>query len=183
MENKRSIEKILKKVFHFFTKKEKKHHPGIFHCHKDKPLIRRKLLSLLGQKEISILAVYLDKRKVYTQMQNEKHVLYNYVANILLDRIYTKKLIPIENSIKLVASRRETNKFLNDNFQRYLEGQIHKNHKLPIKVLIKTPAEEKGLQLVDFACWAIFRKKEFGDESYYELIKEKIIEEDSLFPE
>jgi len=49
-------------------------------------------------------------------------------------------------------------------------------------VVIKTPYEEKSLQAVDFVSWAIFRKYEYGDDSYYDLIKDKIMEENPLFP-
>ena len=35
----------------------------------------------------------INKKKVYTKLQDEKQVLYNYVTNILLDRIISKKLI------------------------------------------------------------------------------------------
>ena len=51
-----------------------------------------------------------------------------------------------------------------------------------MEVEIKTPSEEKSLQAVDFVSWAIFRKYEFGDDSYYNVVKEKIIEENPLFP-
>lgn len=41
--------------------------------------------------------------------------------------------------------------------------------------------EEKGLQAVDFVSWAIFRKYERGDFEFYELIKDKIVDERLLF--
>jgi hypothetical protein len=49
-------------------------------------------------------------------------------------------------------------------------------------VEIRPPHQEKSLQVVDVACWAIFRKQEHGDSSYYNLIKQKIVEENPLFP-
>jgi len=128
------------------------------------------------------MAIYLNKKKVYTKLQDEKHVLYNYVTNILIDRVYSKKLVPLNEKINLVASRRETNKFLNHNFKHYLENQVAENHKLSIEVNIKTPSEEKSLQVVDFVSWAIYRKMQHGDESYYNLIKQKIVDISPLFP-
>ena len=128
------------------------------------------------------MSIYLNKAKVYTKLKEEKHVLYNYVANILLDRIMSKKLVDTKAQIKLYAAKRETNKFLNENFKEYLRKQIQGHHKLKISVEIKRPSEEKSLQVVDFASWAIFRKYEHQDDSYYNLIKNKIIEESPLFP-
>ncbi len=104
------------------------------------------------------------------------------MAYIFLDRIYTKKILSPDLAIELIASRRETNKFFNDNFKSYLSRQIRNKHKGILKVSVKTPTEEKCLQAVDFLSWAIFRKYERGDDSYYNLFKKRIIEENPLFP-
>ena len=129
------------------------------------------------------MTIYLNKNKVYTRLQDEKQVLYNYVTNILLDRVYTKRIIPIRmKNIELIASRRETNKFLNENFKSYLNNQAKNRHRVDIKVQIKTPSEEKTLQAVDFVSWAIFRKYEYADDTFYNIIKNRMVEENPLFP-
>ena len=181
VENKRSIEKIVRKT-HSELKKKHKRRFGVLHAVKEKPITRQRLLKRLSEKDCAIMTIYLNKKRVYTKLQNEKQVLYNYVANILLDRIYTKKLLSSTKNILLVASRRETNKFLNQNFKNYLNDQMVNRYKVNVEVVIKTPHEEKSLQAVDFASWAIFRKYEYGDDSYYNLIKNKIVEENPLFP-
>lgn len=71
---------------------------------------------------------------------------------------------------------------MNENFKNYLNIQVKNRHKVAIKIIIKSPAEEKSLQAVDFTSWAIFRKYEYGDDSYYNIIKNKIVEENPLFP-
>ncbi len=179
--NKGPIEKIIKKTHSELQKKYKRKF-GIIHAFKEKPITRQRLLKRLAEKDCSIMTIYLNKMRVYTKLQNEKQVLYNYAANILLDRIYTKRLVSSPSKIFLVASRRETSKFLNENFKNYLNNQIKNKHKIDIEVLIKAPHEEKSLQAVDFASWAIFRKYEYGDDRYYNLIKNKIAEENPLFP-
>jgi len=182
IQKKRLVERIVKKIFKTFSKKQIKAHHGVLHCYKEHPRIRKKVLTSLNDiKSVSILAIYLNKKKVYTKLQNEKPVLYNYVTNILLDRLYTKKLIPINEPIYLIASRRETNKFLNANFKKYLKHKIKSDHHLDIQIDIKPLADEKCLQVVDFASWAIFRSKERQDGSYRNLIKKRIIEESGLF--
>lgn len=181
VKRKEPIEKIVKKIFRSLTLKERRSHRGVLHCYKEAAKTRTKLLTTLNTKDVSIISIYLNKKKVYTKLQNEKHILYNYVANILLDRICTKNLIPKNEPIYLIASRRETNRFLNQNFKDYLKNQIQANHKLNIKIEIKPSCDEKGLQAVDFVCWAIFRKREHSDNTYYDLIKQKITEENPLF--
>ncbi|MBU2446899.1 MAG: DUF3800 domain-containing protein [Bacteroidetes bacterium] len=181
IENKRPIEKIVKTIIRSLKKKSRKHHSGTLHANKEKPEIKKKLLQLLADKDIRVISIYLNKLKVYTRLQDEKHVLYNYVANILLDRVYTKKLIPIDKVVHLIASKRETNKFLNQNFKNYLQQKTTDKHKVKLNIEVKYPSEEKCLQAVDFICWSIFRKREFGDDTYYKIIKEKIFEESGLF--
>jgi len=180
-EQKRSTEKIIKKIYQNFSKAELNKHKNCLHCYKEKPGIRIKLLNLLNEKNIKIMAIYLNKSKVYSKLHDEKQVLYNYVTNILLDRIFSKRLVARKETIILIASKRETNKFLNENFKDYLEKQTQNNHNQHIEVKIKTPFEEKCLQVIDFVCWSLFRKYEHGDESYINIIQNKIIEENGLF--
>ncbi|MGD0522942.1 MAG: DUF3800 domain-containing protein [Candidatus Microgenomates bacterium] len=180
--DKKPIEKVVKKIHSGLRKKIKRLSGGVLHSTKEKPVTRKRMLSLLTKCNCSIMTIYLNKSKVYTNLQEEKHVLYNYVVNILLDRIMKKKLVDINSMIYLVASKRETNKFLNENFKTYLKSQISNKHRVKIDVSIKSPSQEKALQAVDFVSWAIFRKCEMEDETYYRLIKGKIIEENPLFP-
>jgi len=47
----------------------------------------------------------------------------------------------------------------------------------------KRPIEKiVSKQAVDFVSWSIFRKYQYGNESYYNFIKQKIAEESPLFP-
>jgi len=176
----RSLEKLLSSIHRNRRKKFKKS-GKVLHAYHTEPETRIRLLKKLSSNNIKIMTIYLNKSKVHTHLQEEQHVLYNFVTNILLDRIYTRKLIPIEGKITLIASRKDTNKFLNGNFKSYLEHQTSKNHKLKLTVLVQTAQREKCLQAVDFVSWAIFRKYEFKDKYYYEMIKGKIVEENLLF--
>lgn len=178
--NKRSIEKCVKKVHAGLRKKYKK--VGVLHAYTEEPVTRKRLLSLLNERDCKIMTILLNKRKVYTKLQDEKPVLYNYVTNILLDRIFSKKLLQSDDSIEIVASRKETNKFLNQNFKSYLRLQLAEHHNIKVAISIKTPSEEKTLQAVDFVSWAIFRKYENKDNTYYNMIRNRIIEENPLFP-
>jgi len=181
--DKRTLEKIVKKIFQGFDKLQFKHHSGVLHAFRETPKTRQKFLGMFHERKAAdIITIYLNKKKVYTRLKDEKQVLYNYVTNILLDRVCEKKLIPIAEKITLIASRRETNKFLNENFCQYLKGQVKGNHELDIEIEIKSPAAEKCLQAADMISWSIFRKYEHDDEGYYQIIKENIVEENPLFP-
>lgn len=180
--DKRGLEKMVKKIFGGFSKLEIKNHRGVLHAYKETPKTRQRLLNLFHEhRNSNVLVIYLNKSKVYTKLQDEKHILYNYVTNILLDRVCTKKLIPTNEKIFLIASKRETNKFLNQNFSNYLSSQIKGNHQLDIEIEIKSPNQERALQVVDVLSWSVFRKYEHGDESYYNIFKQDIVEENPLF--
>ena len=125
------------------------------------------------------MALILNKEKVYTRLQTEKHILYNWVVNLLIDVLITKNILPQEEKIFFIASRRETNKTLNENFLSYLESQ--NKDKLDIEFVIKTPCQEKGLQVVDIVSYVIYQKYENGNDERYGMIEELIIEEKNLF--
>lgn len=180
--DKKSVENIIKKMVRSLHKKQLKSHHGVLHSYKENASTRQKVLTTLAEKDVQILAIRLNKQKV-RKLKDKKHVLYNFVTHILVDRLLTsRKLLAVGGKITLVASRRETKKLLNENFQTYVKRQVSKNHKLNLEVVVKTPDQEKGLQAADMACWAIYRKWEHKDGSYYRLIKSKIIEDRPLFP-
>lgn len=125
------------------------------------------------------MALILNKEKVYTRLQNEKHILYNWVVNLLIHVLITKNILPQEEKIFFIASRRETNKTLNENFLSYLKSQ--NKDKLDIEFIIETPYQKKGLQVVDVLSYAIYQKYENGNDELYSMIEKLIIEEKFLF--
>jgi hypothetical protein len=180
--DKNSLDRLIKKFYRGLININIKNHGGVLHAHKEAPNIRKKLLNLFHDKKpAKIITIFLDKKKVYARLHDEKHVLYNYITNILLDRVCSKKMLRTTDKIIIVASRRETNKYLNANFSSYIKDQVRNNHKLNIEIEITSPSNEKGLQIADVISWSIFRKYEHGDDSYYNIIKSEIVEENPLF--
>lgn len=177
--NHRSIEKCVKTVFSGLKKKYKM--IGVLHAHKEESVTRRRLLHCLVGKECQAIAIVLNKSRVYTHLQDEKAVLYNYVTNILLDRILSKKIIDTSGVTHIIAAQKETNRFLNENFKGYLMQQAKNNHGLPISVHIATTHKEKGLQAADCVSWALFREYEYGDDQYSRIVKGIVVEEVFLY--
>lgn len=177
---KRRIGKIVSNTF-LTLKKSKKRKSGILHAYKESAKTRFRLLNKLTVEDIKIMTISLDKEKVYTDITSEKNILYSNIVNILLNKIYTLKLIPTDEKIYLIASKRETNKLLNDNFKKYIEG--NKDNKFSIEVSILSPEKDKCLQAVDFVSWSIYRKYKNGDYDYYNVIKNNIVEESWMYGE
>ena len=82
-ENKKSLEKIVKKTHSELNKKIKRI-IGVLHATNEKPITRQRLLKRLSKTDCSIMYIYLNKKEVFTRLQDEKDVLYNYITNILL---------------------------------------------------------------------------------------------------
>ena len=181
-ENKNLVDKIPKKIFKWFSKKQIKIRKGwVLHCNKEDIQTKNKLLNIVWSNDkIKVFSIILDKTKLYTSLKNDKNTLYNIIVNKLLFRIYNKEIINTSN-IVFYASKRDTNKFLNNEFKSFLEQEIKNNHWKNIDVIIKSHYEDRSLQVVDFISWAIFKKYEFKDESFYNLIKGNILEENFMY--
>jgi len=177
----KKIEKVIKNIRKGLKKKYKLKELHAYHA--DNTTKHRMLKKLSELDDLKVLCIILNKKKVYVDLQNQKNHLYNFTANILLDRLHNKNIIKIDEPVSLYIDKKDTNKFIRENFEKYLKDNLIKrgnNGKIEIK--IKASHTEKCLQAVDFVSWAIFRKYEKGDYEYYEDIKGKIIEESLLFP-
>jgi len=176
----RRIEKVVKSIHKSLSKKNRK--VSELHAYHMNALTKRRLLSDLAEvDDMKILCIILNKKKVYIDLQNQKNYLYNYTANLLLDRLHSKEVLPAGESVKLFIDQKDTNKFIKENFENYLKSKLS-NWSNSIDIKIKPSHTEKCLQAVDFASWAIFRKYELNDYEFYDIIKDKIIEERLLFP-
>lgn len=176
--DKRALERVVKKVWKPLKEKHKR--LGELHAYHADPITRTRLLQKLSKvDDLKIMCIILNKQKVYLDLQNQKNYLYNYTANILLDRLHQKGVIP-NGSIELYIDRKDTKKSLTSNFTNYLESSMGKRGGA-LRVTLHTSHENKSIQAVDFISWAIFRKYEYDDYEYYTLIAEKIIDERLLF--
>ncbi len=180
IDNHKKIEKVIKNIRKGLKKKFKLKELHAYHA--DSITKHRMLKKLSEIEDLKVLCVILNKKKVYIDLQNQKNYLYNYTANILLDRLHNKKIIRTDESISLYIDQKDTSKFIRENFEKYLKENLTKrgNNGI-IEIKIKPSHTEKCLQAVDFVSWAIFRKYEKGDYEYYEDIKDRIIEENLLF--
>ena len=81
-----------------------------------------------------------------------------------------------------LEDKKDTKKNLKENFISYITKAMKEKRNGDFKMTLSASYNEKGLQAVDFISWAIFRKYERGDFEFYEIIKDKIVDERLLFP-
>jgi len=174
------INKLVRQVFQGFSKTDLKHHHGVLHAYSENDKTRRKILSLLAVNNVGILIIRLDKNQAFFQ-QDEKHLLYNHIVNVVLDRLIDKGIISVDETVHVVASQRETSHVLNANFGSYLASKAAEQHSVRLDVQIKPTSAEKGLQVVDCLSWSFFRKYEHGDSTYADLVASRVIEESNVY--
>ena len=178
--DKRSLERVVKKVWRPLKKRHQK--LGELHAYHADDVTRTRMLQKLGEVEdLKILTIILNKEKVYVDLQNQKNYLYNYTANILLDRLSASGILIDSETIELFVDRKDTKKKLRENFVQYLGDAMTSRRPGNFSVELHRSHDNKSLQAVDFISWAIFRKYEQGDYAFYELIKAKIVDERLLF--
>ena len=182
VENPRKIEKIIKKIRKTLNKKHKKNFSELHAYHCDDITRTRVLKSISELDDICVVTTILNKKKVHVDLRNQKNYLYNFTANIILDRLINKKIIKDEENIFLVVDKKDTKKNLKENFISYITKAMKEKRNGDFKMTLSASYNEKGLQAVDFISWAIFRKYERGDFEFYEIIKDKIVDERLLFP-
>ena len=168
----RPIISLVKKVFKSLPKSSRKRNNDYLHAYYEKPITRKRLLSVLAIKDIEIASMRMDKRKVLvTGTPNE---LYSNMTVALINRLYTDGVLAKADDIKFIASRRNTSKKLNDDFS---ESIANRTQDVNFKIDIVTSDENKCLHAVDFVSWALWQKYEKSDETYSDIIAEKIIKE------
>ena len=171
---------IMKKSFNWMKHKKIKIKWWVFYAFSHLESTIQKVLNIAIEYDISIMTLVLDKRKVYSYTNSEKHVLYNIIVNKLLDAVINKNLVSDKDEIiHFIASRRETSKTLNEQFVNYLKNK-HKDQP-NIIFEIKTPHQSKGLQLVDTISFSIYKKYENNNLDFYVIFEKKIKIEDGFF--
>ena len=91
-----------------------------------------------------------------------------------MKKIYADGVIKETDNINLVASLRNTSKKLNDDFSSNILGSTKK---VKFNISIVMASVNKCLQAVDFVSWALWQKYENGDETYSDIITDKIVKE------
>lgn len=172
--DKRTPNSIIKKLNHWMLWKWIKV-VWMFHaCHEKESSIL-KALKLVSQKDVFIMNLRIDKVKI--NKKEDIHELYNQAVDELIRFVFSSRFIYKNEITFFIASRRETNKALNEKFLHFLKYKYQKEN---IIFQISTPLQEKWLQVVDIVSHAFFRKYEFNDTTEYNIIQDKILIEEKI---
>lgn len=175
-ENKKTLDQLVKKIIRNLPPKQRQKRKGVLHCTNEDVTIRKRLLANLTHRELGIVYICIEKKRILIPDRNQKHLLYNYITNALINKVFDYLSEKEIGGVDFFASRRETNKYYNECFSRFIESNTTKNSNIDLKIHIASPQDEKCLQIVDFLSWSVFRKYEYNDDEYYSIISSKIID-------
>jgi len=133
--------------------------------HELKVYLIEKLNSL---EDIQSYHCILWKDNLYSEyLKHDKNKLYNYVAGALA------KMIVIDSSmVEARIDKSKSKKVLRDDFNHYFEDNLRQKSSIQkVDIFYSYSQSFSGIQLVDLLAWAAFRKFNYGDESYFDLIK------------
>ncbi len=149
-----------------------------FHAKDDLPEVRREVFALLrGMEGLRFFAVVTDKWSVleYIRQQNERNPAYRYHPNELYDyliRRLFKNRLHKDGGYEIVFSKRGATdrtaalrQALESARARFAQ-QWNVLSDAPMQVSAATPAEQAGLQAVDYFTWALQRLYEKREDRY-----------------
>lgn len=164
------LERIIKKLRQRRLKKKIKELPEI-KANNSNRLIREYVLKRVKNCDCQIIATVAKKDHILDHLFKVKNKLYNYLCGILMEKISIPKY-----KIIITIDKKHTNTLMREDFNRYIKLKFKSEDKdLKIEIYHKPSITSNELQVVDFVAWSISRKFNSGDDFYYRIIEDKII--------
>ena len=176
--NEKDPEIVMKNVRKWFLWKKVKMKWTFFHSNKESKQAVKRALDLASRRDFYIIAAIIDKSKVFWK-KSGTHAIYNSIVVSLLEQCEKRWYLNSNDYYHFIASRRETNKMINENFKKDLKLAVSNLIKMDISIVL--PWMSKWLELVDTVSFAVYQKYEFWDLDLYSVIKNKIILEKQIF--
>lgn len=155
-----------------------------FHCYADRKHVRNTVFNVIAQHldDVRISCVVIEKTRVSLTMQ-EPRKLYQWMLGYLLRRVLAeevntevKDVIVITDTIPVNEKRKTIVKSIQMAVAR------HQPPNMKYRILHHQSRTHYGLQIADYCCWAIFRKWESGDCSWYDRIQPAVKGEFNTVP-
>lgn len=153
---------------------------GGFHCTDDNYTIRTEVFKLLAQHNFRVDATLFEKSKAKPSARANDDYFYKLCWYSHLKHV-AKAIIAPHAELHVVAASLGTKKkrstlhqAVADVVQQTAKGVLH-------KTACWSCDSDPCLQVADYCCWAIYRKWEFGDPSWYNIISSKVSTEYDYF--
>lgn len=168
IEEPKQLRRIIKKLRQRKLKREMRQVNEI-KANNSTPEIRKYVLSELKKHNCQIFAIVVDKGKLLSKYDQAQDKLYHYLCRLLLDKVSIK-----DGATVIIIDQKDTNKLIKKNFKNYIE-MVYRGKDRKVKFSQTESFNDNGLMIVDFVAWSINRKWNCNDPSYYEIIKEQLV--------
>lgn len=136
---------------------------------------REYFYSHLNKLDFKIVAVSLDKKKIPSQLRKEEGIIYLQMIEQGLVPLVKQK----SDKFLITIDRRHYKKMPKEAFNIALKEflLVTKHLKVPIAIHQVDSTTSRNIQFADFIVYAFGRKYNFNDDSWYNMIKDKIAAE------
>ncbi len=147
------------------------------------PCIKHHILESIAAKNIRISYIVADIPHIEARLSNDKNILYNYLAKLLIDKIITSK--DKSSKINILCDNKTTKVKSANSFKEYITAQLNYECNYDLDLNIGFMDSHAGdayiIQAADYVANAIYTFYEYGNNIYLEQFK-KVIHIRSYFP-
>jgi hypothetical protein len=134
----------------------------------------RWILEAIAREEVEIVAVVLDKRGIVKSPKDPEDLYRKAVVKAI--RLCVERW----PWLKVTLDKRYTHEYLRQKLEWQIRERIADIKGQAVMIHQVDSMRAKGLQAVDHVAWAFWQKYQRGDESYYQIIKDKVIAEEVI---
>ncbi len=154
-----------------------------FHCTADNKHVRGKVFDLIGDHldGLCIDCLVIEKAKTDPDLRIAQHFypeMLGHLLKFVLPQTFavdTDEVIVITDTIPVNKRRKAIEKSI----QLALTGQLLP--KIKYRILHHDSRSHYGLQVADYCCWAVYRKLQTGETTWFDQIKEAVRSELDIF--
>ena len=148
-----------------------------FHCYNDSKRVRTAVFDLIASKSagVNIDCLVVEKSKVPHTIRDEARFyprmlgyLLSLVAPIELESGDADEIVVITDTIPVNRRRRAVEKAVQTTLTNMLPSRMK------YRILHHQSRSHYGLQVVDYCCWAIFRKWQRRDSTWFDRISSAV---------
>ena len=134
----------------------------------------RWILAATARQDVEIVAVVVDKRRI-VKLQRDPEGLYREAAARAI-RLCVERWPRLD----VTMDRRYTHEHLRHRLEWHIREEIADIKGQAVVIRQMDSVRVKGLQAVDFVAWALWQKYQRGNDSYYQIVKDRVVVEEII---
>lgn len=139
------------------------------------PCIKYHLLECINQKDLSISYIVADLKHIKPSLLKDKNILYNYLMKLLIERLVT--IHDCGSVINIISDNHTTKVASANSFADYIKLWLNYEKGYDITLNVKYLDSDANnayiVQAADYIANTIYGHYEYGDNLYYDIIRNK----------